>query len=262
MAGRLEARIAIVTGGASGIGRATAVRFAQEGAAVCVADLNLGAATETVRTIELAGGAAFPHAVDTTNEDSCAAMVERCVERLGGVDILIAAAGILTPRPGQDRFDAYNPLDISPGDFGRVLDVNFWGVMHSDRAVARWMVGNRRRGSIVNLASVAAKIPQTHGGGAYSVSKAAVWMWTKVLALELAPAGIRVNAVGPGLIETPMTARQFEDAAWIERRLQMTPLGRPGTPEEVAATILFMASEESSYFTGELLHPSGGMFVG
>jgi NAD(P)-dependent dehydrogenase (short-subunit alcohol dehydrogenase family) len=153
-------------------------------------------------------------------------------------------------------------MGISTADFQRVIDVNFWGVMHSDRAAARWMLDNGRAGSIVNLASTASKLPQTHAGGAYSVSKSAVWMWTKVLALELGPAGIRVNAIGPGLIETPMTAGLFEDDEWINWRVGMTPLGRPGRAEEVAATALFLASDESSYFTGELLHPAGGTFLG
>jgi NAD(P)-dependent dehydrogenase (short-subunit alcohol dehydrogenase family) len=144
--------------------------------------------------------------------------------------------------------------------FRRVIDVNLFGVLFSDRAAAGWMVANGRRGSIINLASIAAKMPLQ--GGAYSVSKAGVWMLTKVLALELATTGIRVNAIGPGYIETPMTALLRSDEERSRRVLGQTPMGRFGQPEEIANTALFLASDESSYFTGELLHPSGGMFVG
>jgi NAD(P)-dependent dehydrogenase (short-subunit alcohol dehydrogenase family) len=263
MAGALEGKVALITGGGSGIGRACAHRFAREGAQVCAADLRLAAATETATQVEAAGGTAQAVQVDTTDEQSAQAMVERCIEVFGSIDVVVAAAGILTPHPDQPkRHDSYAPMEITTEDFRRVLDVNFWGVMHSDRAAARWMLANGRKGSIVNLASTAAKLPQTHAGGAYSVSKSAVWMWTKVLAIELAPAGIRVNAIGPGLIETPMTAGLFEDEDWISWRVSITPLGRAGQAEEVAATALFLASDESSYFTGELLHPAGGTFLG
>jgi NAD(P)-dependent dehydrogenase (short-subunit alcohol dehydrogenase family) len=263
MASVLDGRVAIITGGGSGIGRACALRFAAEGARVCPADLRLQAAAETVRLVEASGGVAHALQVDTTDEQSTKAMVDSCVNAFGAVDVLVAAAGILTPHPEQtERHDSYSPMEITAEDFRRVLDVNFWGVMHSDRAAARWMLDHGRPGSIVNLASTAAKLPQTHAGGAYSVSKSAVWMWTKVLALELGPARIRVNAIGPGLIETPMTAGLFEDEDWIKWRVSITPLGRPGRAEEVAATALFLASDESSYFTGELLHPAGGTFLG
>jgi NAD(P)-dependent dehydrogenase (short-subunit alcohol dehydrogenase family) len=263
MAGVLDGKVALITGGGSGIGRACALRFAREGAKVCAADLRVQPADDTVRQVEAAGGVARSVQVDTTDEQSAAAMVDECIQAFGAVDILVAAAGILTPHPEQpEQHDSYSPMEIATEDFRRVLDVNFWGVMHSDRAAARWMIASNRTGSIVNLASTAAKMPQTHSGGAYSVSKSAVWMWTKVLALELGPAGIRVNAIGPGLIETPMTAGLFEDEEWIRWRVGMTPLGRPGRAEEVAATALFLASDESSYFTGELLHPAGGTFLG
>jgi NAD(P)-dependent dehydrogenase (short-subunit alcohol dehydrogenase family) len=263
MQGQLDGKVALITGAGGGIGRACALRFSREGARICAADLNLSAATETAHQVEDAGGSAHAVQVDTTDEQSANAMADCCVEAFGSVDVLVAAAGILTPNPGQaERHDSYSVMGISTADFQRVIDVNFWGVMHSDRAAARWMLDNGRAGSIVNLASTASKLPQTHAGGAYSVSKSAVWMWTKVLALELGPAGIRVNAIGPGLIETPMTAGLFEDDEWINWRVGMTPLGRPGRAEEVAATALFLASDESSYFTGELLHPAGGTFLG
>ena len=126
--------------------------------------------------------------------------------------------------------------------------------------VARWMTENRRAGSIINLASIMSRMPST--SAAYSVSKAGVWMLTKCLAQELAGHGIRVNAIGPGFIETPMTAALREDAARSRWAMSVTPMARYGRPEEIAATALFLASDDASYFTGELLHPSGGVFVG
>jgi len=209
MRGRLADKVALITGGASGIGRACAVRFAQEGARVCVADRDLAAATDTARKIDDDGRRAIAVAVDTTDEAANDAMVRRCVEALGGVDILVAAAG---------------------------------------------------GGSLINLASIMSRMPSS--GAAYSVSKAGVWMLTKCLARELAPHGIRVNAIGPGFIETPMTAPLRGDAARSDWAMKLTPMGRYGTPEEVAATALFLASDDASFFTGELLHPSGGVFVG
>jgi NAD(P)-dependent dehydrogenase (short-subunit alcohol dehydrogenase family) len=263
MAGRLDGKVALITGGGSGIGRACAIRFALDGAPICVADLSLEGAAATAHTIEQAGGRALAVSVDTTDERSTDAMVQRCVDAFGGIDVLVAAAGILAPWPPTEQHpDVHTVLTIPAADFHKVIDVNLYGVLYSDRAVARWMVAQRRPGTIVNLASTAAKRPTLSAGGAYSVSKAGVWMLTKLLAQELAPHGIRVNAIGPGLIDTPMTVALREDEAWIRQRIAATPLGRAGRPEEVAATALFLASDESSYFTGELLHPAGGTFLG
>ena len=258
MAGRLEDRIALITGGGSGIGRACALRFAREGAKVCVADLDGTAAKETARQVESAGGAAVSLAVDTTDEAANDAMVERCVQAFAAVDVLVAAAGVGSPRTPEGA--PYATLTIPSGDFRRVIDVNLYGVLFSDRAVARWMVARKRGGSLINLASIMSRMPST--GAAYSVSKAGVWMLTKCLAQELAPHGIRVNAIGPGFIETPMTAGLRADAARLRWAMGITPIGRLGAPEEIAATALFLASDDASFFTGELLHPSGGVFVG
>jgi NAD(P)-dependent dehydrogenase (short-subunit alcohol dehydrogenase family) len=259
MSGRLEGKVALITGGGSGIGRACALRFTAEGAAVCCADLNLENAAKVVHEVEAAGGRGLALEVDTSDEAACEAMAGRCAEGLGGLDVLVAAAGIGTVRPPSEMALSMQPtLDYPLDAFQRVIDVNFYGVLFSDRAAARWMRERQRPGSIINLASVAARLPLP--GGAYSVSKAGVWMLTKVLAAELAPLGIRVNAIGPGYIDTPMTSMLQEDEARLRMVLSRTPMGRLGLPEEIAATALFLASDESSYFTGELLHPAGGMF--
>jgi len=261
MAGRLAGKIALITGGGSGIGRACAVRFAEEGANVCVADRDAGTAAETARLVEAKGRKASSLAVDTTDEAANDAMVAACVQMLGGVDVLVAAAGIASPRPpGTTSAQPHTMLGIPTDQFRAVIDVNLYGVLFSNRAVARWMVANRRGGSIVNLGSIMSKMPSP--GGAYSVSKAGVWMLTKCLAQELASQGIRVNAIGPGFIETPMTAALRADDKRSRWAMNMTPMGRFGTPEEIASTALFLASDEAAFFTGEILHPSGGVFIG
>jgi NAD(P)-dependent dehydrogenase (short-subunit alcohol dehydrogenase family) len=262
MSGQLAGKVALITGGGSGIGRATALRFAEEGAAVCCADLNLENAARVVLELESAGAKALATEVDTSDEPACEAMVARCVEAFGAVDVLVAAAGIsgAAQLPRTPAAAPISALDYPSEAFKRVLDVNLYGVLWSNRAAARWMRANSRPGSIINLGSVASKVPLA--GGAYSVSKAGVWMLTKVLAMELAPLGIRVNAIGPGYIDTPMTAMLQEDEARMRMVLARTPMGRLGRPEEIAATALFLASDESSYITGEIIHPAGGMFTG
>jgi NAD(P)-dependent dehydrogenase (short-subunit alcohol dehydrogenase family) len=260
MAGRLAGKIAVITGGGSGIGRACALRFAAEGAKVCVADLDLAAAKETARRVAAGGAASLAVRVDTTDEAANDAMVAACVEAFGGVDILVAAAGVGSPRPEAESAKPYTMLTMPTERFRAVVDVNLYGVLFSNRAVARWMVANQRGGSLVNLGSIMSKMPST--GGAYSVSKAGVWMATKCLAQELARHGIRVNAIGPGFIETPMTAPLRADAERSRWAMGLTPVGRYGTVEEVASTALFLASDDAAFFTGEILHPSGGVFVG
>jgi len=261
MAGRLAGKVAIITGGGNGIGRACALRFVDEGARVCVADLDLAAASETVRLTKGDAKTAVAVQVDTTNEAASDAMVARCVEALGGVHVLVAAAGVGSPRrPPSGGDQPHTVLDMPTDVFKKVVDVNLYGVLFSNRAVARWMVANGRGGSLINLGSIMSKMPSP--GGAYSVSKAGVWMLTKCLAQELAGHGIRVNAIGPGFIETAMTAPLRADAARSRWAMNMTPMGRYGQPDEIASTALFLASDDASFFTGEILHPSGGVFVG
>jgi len=260
MAGRLADKIAVITGGGSGIGRACALRFAVEGAKVCVADLDQAAAKDTARRVEAVGQKSLAVRVDTTDEAANDAMVAACVEAFGAVDILVAAAGVGSPRPEAESAMQYTMLTIPTERFRAVIDVNLYGVLFSNRAVARWMVANRRGGSLVNLGSIMSRMPSA--GGAYSVSKAGVWMATKCLAQELARHGIRVNAIGPGFIETPMTAPLRADADRSRWAMGLTPMGRYGTVEEVASTALFLASDDAAFFTGEILHPSGGVFIG
>ena len=260
MPGRLADKIAVITGGGSGIGRACALRFVGEGAKVCVADLDQAAADQTARAVEAAGGKALALRTDTTDEAANDAMIAACVKAFGAVDVLVAAAGVGSPRPDPAAAKPFTLLDMPTDRFRSVIDVNLYGVLHSNRAAARWMVANRRGGSLINLGSIMSKMPSA--GATYSVSKAGVWMLTKCLAQELARHGIRVNAIGPGFIETPMTAPLRGDTDRSRWAMAMTPMGRFGSADEVASTALFLASDDSSFFTGEILHPSGGVFVG
>ncbi len=268
MAGRLEGKVAVVTGGASGIGRACALRFAQEGATLLIGDLDeeRGAATAA----ELAGNgtrASFLR-TDTSIEADCDALMAAAVNHYGKLDVLLAAAGISHAlyvsgaEPSEVRGDraAVGILTKPTEYWEKVLNVNLTGVMMCDRAAAIRMMENGG-GSIINIASGAAKIP-IPGAAEYCVSKAGVWMLTKVLALEVARSNIRVNAIGPGFIETPMTASMRSDEARVQQLVNSIPLRRLGVPDDIANTALFLASDESSYFTGEILFPDGGMFTG
>ncbi len=258
---RLEEKNAIITGGASGIGRATAIRFAEEGANVFVADRHLAAAEETAGKVRALGRKALAFQVDTSIEAQVAAMVAKCVGELGSVDVLVAAAGISHARYGEEGTPAMGPLAEKPlADWKKVLSVNLDGVFITDREVARAMIAAGKGGRIINIASGAAKLP-TPGVGEYAVSKAGVWMLTKVLAVELAPYEITANAIGPGFINTPMTANITSAEGFMKRLLERVPLKRVGEAVDVANTALFLASEEGRYYTGSILHPDGGVVM-
>jgi NAD(P)-dependent dehydrogenase (short-subunit alcohol dehydrogenase family) len=264
---RMTDRVAVITGAASGIGRACALRFSEEGASVVVADLNRDRAAEVVAEIAAAGGAALAVEVDTRSEDACEAMAEAAVDRFGRIDACVAAAGIShagyvsrapADQPGRDRYASSDmwALNKSLDSWQQVLDVNLTGVMLTDRAVARHMI--EAGGSIVNIASVAA-VKALPASADYCVSKAGVWMLTKCLAGELARYGIRVNAVGPGYIQTSMSAAAVANEAWVAARVKETPLRRLGDPVDIANACLYFASDESSFVTGEILFPDGGL---
>jgi NAD(P)-dependent dehydrogenase (short-subunit alcohol dehydrogenase family) len=261
MALRLEKKNALITGGASGIGRATSIRFAEEGANVAVADRNLAAAESVAAQVRALGRKAVAIQVDTSDEAQVDAMVARTVSELGSVDILVAAAGISHARYGAEGPANPAPLTAKPlADWKKVLSVNLDGVFLCDRAVANAMIKAGNGGRIINIASGAAKLP-TPGAGEYAVSKAGVWMLSKVLAVELGPNKITVNAIGPGFINTPMTADIQKATSFMDRLLRRVPLGQMGEPVDVANTALFLASEEGRYYTGSILHPDGGVVM-
>jgi len=275
--GRLEGKVAVVTGGGNGIGRAAAVRFAEEGAAVVVADLLDGPGGQTVRTIEEAGGRATFVSADVTRAGDNAAVARTAVERYGGLHVVLTAAGVATGgyRSGdmeQARATLEDMYSVGPAeaflrltaeDWQSVLDVNLTGTLTALQACVAAMLehGTARGASLVTVASIGAKRPDA-SGIAYGCSKAGVWFLTKRLARDLAGSGIRVNSIGPGFIDTNMTATmRFMPEATREALLAQIPMGRLGTPREVADTALFLASDEASYVTGELLHPDGGVYT-
>ena len=260
MALRLENKNALITGGASGIGRATAIRFAEEGANVFVADRHLAAAEETAASVKGLGRKAVAYQVDTSDEAQVNAMVARMVKDLGGVNIVVAAAGISHAHYGEEgQPDITFLSNKSFANWRKVLSVNLDGVFLTDRACAQAMIEAGKGGRIINIASAAARLP-TPGVGEYSVSKAGVWMLTRVLATELAPFNITANAIGPGFIKTPMTA-QISDMANMTPLMERVPMKRMGEPVDVANTALFLASEEGRYYTGSILHPDGGIVM-
>lgn len=277
MTGRLADKIAIITGGSNGIGRACADRFSREGAKVLIADLLADQAREAASAIAAAGGEAHHVALEAADPESNRAMVDAAVERFGTVDVLVTAAGISHGqyrsgdaeadrkryRQAQENADhpAASLIDLDIDDWRRVLDVNLTGTLLAVQATAATLVEQAKPGSIVTIASIAAADP-LFGAPSYPVSKAGVWMLTKNASRTLAPLGIRVNSIGPGFIETNMTAvmDEVDDIRGVV--LAGTPMGRKGRPEEVANVALFLASDEASYVTGELIHPDGGWFTG
>ncbi len=268
---RFENRVALVTGGASGMGRETSLRLAREGAAVVAAGLpddERGA--ETVALIEAEGGRAVYVGADVAREADCEAMAQAALDHFGRLDYCVAAAGILHARyvSGELSAEDQNPdrsgghLTNKPLEFWeRVLSVNLTGVMLTNRAVARRLIAQGEGGAIVNISSGAAKIPM-RGSAEYSVSKAGVWMLTRCLALELAPHQIRVNTVAPGVIDTPMALAVSSDESRRQQLERTIPLGRLGEAEDIAEASLFLLSAQSDYMTGQIIHPDGGLFVG
>jgi NAD(P)-dependent dehydrogenase (short-subunit alcohol dehydrogenase family) len=276
LTGRLDGKVAVVTGGGNGIGRACCERFAEEGAVLVVADVLDDAGAATVAAVEgLGGKAVFVH-VDATSPGDNDAVMAAALDAFGALDIVVTAAGISNAGyrsgdlEGQKRRLGVNAgtvpdlarsfADMPLEDWRQVIDVNLTGTLLALQSAARRLLEQGRGGSLITIASIAAKVPEA-GTPSYGVSKAGVWMLTKHAARSLASAGIRVNAIGPGFIQTNMTAIIGEVPGARERILSAIPLGRMGVPREVANTAMFLASDESSYFTGEILHPDGGYFT-
>lgn len=244
---RLNDRIAIVTGAARGIGLAIAQRFAAEGATVILSDV-MDKEGEAAAT---AIGASYMHC-DVSKTSDVTALVNAVVSKHGAVDILANNAGIAM---GGDF------LDVSEADFDRVIGINLKGSFFMLQACARQMVkqaeAGRKPGAIVNMSSVndTLAIPAIV---TYCISKGGVSQLTRSTALALAPHGIRVNAIGPGTIETDMAKGVLADQAAFNRAMSRTPLGRVGAPSEVASIAAFLASDDASYVTGETIYVDGG----
>jgi NAD(P)-dependent dehydrogenase (short-subunit alcohol dehydrogenase family) len=248
---RLGGKAVIVTGGGSGIGRGVALRFAQEGARLVIADVNVSAAEETVAMIKDISGDANAAQTDVSRKAEVDSMVSRSVECFGQIDILVNNAGV----SGEVPF-----LDMDEAEWDRVLAVNLKGAFLCGQAVARAMVQAGTGGKIVNIASVNAEVAGT-GLAHYCSSKGGLRMLTKVMALELAPYKINVNAVAPGIIETPLTASSLADPGRRQSLMAHVPWGRVGRPEDVADAVLFLASDQADFVTGTTLFVDGGWLI-
>ena len=246
---RLAGKVALVTGGGSGIGRGMAIRFAEEGASVAVADLNREGAEAVAAEVEKLSQRGLAIEADVTSSADCARMVEEAVAQLGKVDIFVANAGI-------GRFAPF--LETPEADWNAVIDTNLTGVFLSCQAAARQMVQQGHGGRIITTASLAAVRPAPYMP-AYHAAKAGVKMLTEVMALELAQHRITVNAIGPGLIDTPLTAPIMEAVRAAGREQGVAPLGRVGQPQDVANLALFLASDEADYVTGDYILVDGGL---
>ena len=248
---RLEGKRAVITGGGSGIGRASAIRFAREGAAVLVVG-RAANTTETVEEIRAEGGVASGMITDASKEEKVAAIVERCVNEFGGLDVFFANIGV----SGTNT-----PLfEQTVDEWQEVYRINTISCFLAIKYAGRHMTA-KGCGSII-LTSSAASLRANAGAISYSASKAAVNSLTQTAANAFAGTGVRVNAVLPGLVETQLTRKVFEDARarGVEGKLgHVTPLKRPGRAEEIAAAAAFLASEDSSYVDGQLLSVDGGV---
>ncbi len=248
---RLDGKVAVITGGGSGIGRVAAALFADEGARVVVADVVAEHAESAAVEIGAAGGEATAFTVDVSNETQVQAMVRAAVQTYGGLDVLFNNAGIF---PDDDG----GVLDTPPETWQRVMEVNLKGVWLGCRAAVPAMLDSGG-GSIVNVASFVALMGAATAQIAYTASKGGVLAMTRELAVEYARQGIRANSICPGPIETPLLAELLSDPARRQRRLVHIPLGRFGRPEEIAKAALFLASDDASFVTGSALVVDGGI---
>jgi NAD(P)-dependent dehydrogenase (short-subunit alcohol dehydrogenase family) len=249
---RLAGKTAVITGASTGIGRAAALRFAREGARLVVADLRDEPGEALCRAIEEQGGRAIYLRTDVASRVDNERAIDLCVDRYGAIDILFCNAGITLPKLLPDSSDA---------EIERVLGVNLLGAIYASRAAIPRMLAQAHGGTILFTASKTGLVAQTDSP-VYCASKGAVVMLAKALALDYATRGIRVNALCPGIIETPML-REFADsrpdpvAAWRSYEAAQ-PIGRLGTPEECADAALWLVSDEASFITGVALPVDGG----
>lgn len=249
---RLRGKTALVTGAASGIGRATALRFAEEGAAVLCTDVDGDGAAETASQIESAGGRAIGVILDVTNAGQAASVTKNSVEFTGAIDILVNNAGVSI---------AGGVAELTPEQWDRVFDVNLKSIYLMSNAI--WPHFKSRRGGVIlNTASIAGQIAN-FGEAAYCATKASVIMLTKCMAADGAAHGIRVNCVCPGWVETPMLAAGFDKRRNPEAAraaiVSLHPLGRFGLPRDIANGFLYLASDDASWVTGTALTIDGGL---
>jgi NAD(P)-dependent dehydrogenase (short-subunit alcohol dehydrogenase family) len=246
---RLHDRVAIVTGAAQGIGLAIAKRLLDEGARVVLCDLDAARIADAARGLDPTGARTRTRAGDVSKKPTALALIDAAVDAFGRLDILVNNAGVT---------HAAEFLDLEEADFDRVIAVNLKSMFLCGQAAARRMVAQRTGGAIVNLSSVNAVLAIPNQVP-YVVSKGGINQLTKVMALALAPHGIRVNGIGPGTIATEMAKKAVLGSEESKRRIMSrTPMGRLGEPDEIAAVAAFLASDDASYLTGQTIYPDGG----
>ena len=252
MKGLLDGHIAAVTGGGSGIGRAIAAGYAREGARVIILDANLETATETASAIQTAGGEASAVQLDVTDRAACQKCASDTSSSVGQISILVNNAGI-------NRRNAFTAdQDAVIKDWEDIISINLNGVFNVTHAFLDQLRANK--GRIVNIGSIQSFMHvRTPNSPAYTTSKHGVLGFTRALAAELGKDGVRVNAIGPGLIETPLNEHaRANNPGLVETFMQHTPLGRPGKPEDIVGPAIFLASDLSGYVTGSMVMADGG----
>jgi 3-oxoacyl-[acyl-carrier protein] reductase len=252
MTGLLDGRIAAVTGSGSGIGRAIALGYAREGAQVAVLDIDGNAASETAKAITAAGGEAASFTLDVTERDRCREIAAQIEEKIGAVSILVNNAGI-------NRRNAFaSDREAVIRDWQDVLAVNLNGVFNVTHAFLQQL--RATRGRVVNIGSIQSFVHvRTPSSPAYTTSKHAVLGFTRALAAELGKDGVRVNAIGPGLIETPLNERvRASNPELVQVFIDHTPLGRTGKPDDIVGPAIFLACDLSNYVTGAIVMADGG----
>jgi glucose 1-dehydrogenase len=252
----LDGKRVLITGAATGIGRATAFRFAEEGASVAVNFVGdpepAEALIDELTRLSPAGGHVLAPA-DVSDEDAVDSLFAGVVQAFDGLDILVNNAGIKI---------THQPHEVLIGDFDAVMAVNLRGAFLCAQAAIQHFLDTRRPGAIVTVSSVQAEFPVDDDAIAYAMSKSGLTGMTRVLALRYGREGIRVNAVGPGAVMTPMNAIFAADETQQRRVERAVPIGRIAMPEEIASAIAFLASDEASYITGQTLFVDGGLMIG
>ncbi|NWF79841.1 MAG: SDR family oxidoreductase [Chloroflexi bacterium] len=248
---RLAGKTALITGAAAGNGRAIALRFAAEGAALALADLDRDGLNETARLAGPWGARTSLARTDVTSRVAVEALVAQAEAELGPIDILVNNAGIFFNAAFEDMSDE---------QWRRMLDTNLTSVFLVSQVVIRRWLAAERRGTIVNMASISSSIAFTRSAH-YCAAKAGVTALTRCLALEYGPRGIRANCLAPGIIETAMTRPALDDPTTVADWMRRIPLRRVGQPEDVADAAVFLASDESRYVTGDMLYVDGGWML-
>ena len=242
----------LVTGGGSGIGQQVCVMAAAAGASVAIADVDLAAAERTAQAVRETNGKAFTYQLDVTDPEAVASIVSRAANDLGRLNALVNSAGVR---------EIASVLDLSYEEWKRVIDVNLSGTFLVSQAFARCLQGSEERARIVNIASTAG-LMAVPNRAAYTASKHGVVGRTREMALELGATNIRVNAVAPGVVRTPLTEQYFETEEYTQVINRMHAVGRYATPDEIARAILFLADPANDFITGVILPVDGGWTIG